>query len=106
MVKKHNKLGLGRQNVLRLVKSFQHLISKGHRQNINILKVQGYYSDPELPSTLQPINLIADTFNVHISLTDKILHEDLQEFERATEIEKLYRKHLPELKTIFLSNKN
>ena len=104
--KKHNKFGLGRQNILKLAKSFQHLFTKGHRQNINVLKVKGYYSDPELPSTLQPINLITDTFNVHISLTDKIQHEDLQGIERAAEIEKLYNKLLPELKTIFSSNNN
>ncbi|MDE6513151.1 MAG: hypothetical protein K2L05_03080 [Muribaculaceae bacterium] len=101
--RKINKVGLTRQNVLRLVRSFQELFQLGLRKNVEVLKVQGYFNDPELPTTLQPINLIADTFNIHISLTDKILHDDLQETERMTEIKKLYAKHLSELKKIFKS---
>lgn len=103
--KKINKTGLARQTVLKLVKSFQHLISYGLRNHVEVLRVQGYFSDPELPSTLQPINLIADTFTIHISLTDKLLHNDLQESERVAEVRKLYIKHLPELKMLFKSEK-
>ena len=103
--KKINKTGLARKTILKLVKSFQHLITSGLRNHVEVLKVQGYFSDPELPTTLKPINLIADTFTVHISLTDKILHNDLQELERASEIRKLYNKHLPELKCIFKTEK-
>lgn len=103
--KKINKTGLARQTVLKLVKSFQHLITYGLRNHVEVLKVQGYFSDPELPSTLQPINLIADTFTIHISLTDKLLHDDLQEAEREAEVRKLYIKHLPELKRLFKPEK-
>lgn len=103
--KKINKGGLARQTILKYVKSFQHLFSIGQKRNVQVLKVQGYFSDPELPTTLQPINLVADTFTIYISLTDKLLHNDLQEGERASEVKKLYLKHLPELKMLFKSDK-
>ena len=103
--KKINNGGLGRQTILKYVKSFQQLFSIGQKRNVQVLKVQGYFSDPELPTTLQPINLVADTFTIHISLTDKLLHNDLQEGERASEVKKLYAKHLPELKMLFKSDK-
>lgn len=103
--KKINKTGLGRQTILKYVRSFQHLFSIGQKRNVQVLKVQGYFSDPELPTTLQPINLIADTFTIYISLTDKLLHNDLQEAEREAEVKKLYLKHLPELKMLFKPEK-
>lgn len=103
--RKINKGGLGRQTILKYVKSFRHLFSIGQKRNVQVLKVQGYFSDPELPTTLQPINLVADTFTIYISLTDKLLHNDLQEEERASEVKKLYAKHLPELKMLFKSDK-
>ena len=65
--KRINKAGLGRQVILKYVKSFQHLFSLGQKRNVQVLKVQGYFSDPELPTTLQPINLVADTFTIYIT---------------------------------------
>ena len=61
----------------------------------------GYFTDPNDPQTLQPINLVSDVFSIYIKLTTQTLHSDLQEGERKSEIEKIYQKHLPELKYIF-----
>lgn len=99
--KKNNKTGLSRQALMKFVNSVRYLFNGDQKKNVIALKVEGYFSDPALPKSLQPINLIADTFNIFIKLTDKVLQEDIQEIERKTEIEKLYSKHLPELKYIF-----
>lgn len=99
--RKNNKTGLSRQALMKFVNSVRYLFNGDQKKNVIALKVEGYFSDPALPRSLQPINLIADTFNIFIKLTDKVLQEDIQEIERKREIEKLYSKHLPELKYIF-----
>jgi hypothetical protein len=99
--KKNNKTGLGRQAIMKFVNSVRYLFNGDQKKNITALKVQGYFTDPDSPKSIQPINLIADTFNIFIRLTNMTLLEDLQLAERKSEIEKLYNKHLPELKQIF-----
>lgn len=99
--KKNNKTGLTRTSLMKLVNSVRYLFIGEQKKNVLALTVKGYFTDPDISSSIQPINLIADTFNIFIKLTDKVLQEDIQETERKTEIEKLYIKHLPELKIIF-----
>ncbi len=99
--KKNNKTGLGRQAVMKFVNSVRYLFNGSQKKNVTALKVQGYFTDPNSPKSIQPINLIADTFNIFINLTNMTLLEDLQLVERKSEIERLYNKHLPELKHIF-----
>lgn len=99
--KKVNKLGLSYKAILELAKSFGCLLAGEQRKNVKRLQVKGYFTDPNEPQTLQPINLVSDIFNIHIKLTTQTLHSNLQEMERKEEIEKLYLKHLPELNYIF-----
>lgn len=96
-----NKLGLLAKEVQTLARSFGVLLAGEQRKNVRKLKVMGYFTDPNDPKTLQPINLVSDVFSIHIKLTSQTLHSDLQERERKSEIEKIYQKHLPELKYIF-----
>lgn len=96
-----NKLGLLAKEVQTLARSFGVLLAGEQRMNVRKLKVMGYFTDPNDPKTLQPINLVSDVFSIHIKLTSQTLHSDLQEGERKSEIEKIYQKHLPELKYIF-----
>jgi hypothetical protein len=99
--KKNNKTGLSRQRVMKFVNSVRYLLNGNQRKNVTALKVLGYFTDPDSPKSKQPINLIADTFNIFIRLTNVTLLEDLQLAERKSEIERLYSRHLPELKLIF-----
>lgn len=96
-----NKFGLLAKEVHNLARSFGVLLAGEQRKNVKKLKVTGYFTDPNDPQTLQPINLVSDVFSLYIKLTTQTLHSDLQEGERKSEIEKLYQKHLPELKYIF-----
>lgn len=96
-----NKFGLFAKEVHNLARSFGVLLVGEQRKNVKKLKVTGYFTDPNDPQTLQPINLVSDVFSLYIKLTTHTLHSDLQEGERKSEIEKLYQKHLPELKYIF-----
>lgn len=104
--KRVNKLGLSYKAILELAKSFGCLLIGEQRKNVKKLQVKGYFTDPNEPQTLQPINLVSDIFNVHIKLTTQTLHSNLQEMERKEEIEKLYLKHLPELNYIFDRDNN
>lgn len=99
--KKVNKIGLSRKTTLGFIDAVRYLLTGNQKKNVEKLRVKGYFTDPDSPKDLQPINLVADTFNIFIKLPDKIKQKDLQEFDRKGEIEKLYAKHLPELKEIF-----
>lgn len=99
--KKNNKTGLSRQALMKFVNSVMYLFKGDQKKNVAALKVKGYFTDPDMPKSIQPINLVADTFNIFIKLKDKIQQEDIQQIERQSEVEKLYNKHLPELKYIF-----
>lgn len=99
--KRNNRAGLSRQAVMKFVNSARYLFNGYQKKNVTKLKVQGYFTDPESPKSKQPINLVADTFNIFIRLTNVTLLEDLQLVERKLEIEKLYNTNLPELKRIF-----
>lgn len=104
--KRLNKLGLSSQAISELAKSFGFLLAGEQRKNVRKLQVKGYFSDPNEPQTLQPINLVSDVFTIYIKLTTQTLHSNLQEIERKEEIEKLYQKHLPELNYIFNRENN
>lgn len=99
--KKINKAGLSRKTTKTFIDAVRYLLTGSQKKNVEKLKIKGYFTDPDSPKALQPINLVADTFNIYIKLADKIKQEDLQELDRKTEIEKLYDKHLSELKDIF-----
>ena len=98
--KRVNKLGLDRKGLLKLIDSARYLLTGTQRKNVKALKVKGYLTDPDERETITPINLVADTFNLVIKLPVDILLPDVQERERREELEKLYRKNLPELRHI------
>ena len=98
--KKTNKTGLTRSFLMKFVNSVRYLFNGDQKKNITALKVRGYFTDPESPKSIQPINLIADTFNIYIRIENQALLENIQEIERKNEIEKLYIKHKMELKSI------
>ena len=99
--KKLNKIGLSAKTTIDIVKSFLFLLKGEQRKNVKALKVKGYFTDPEEPKAMQPVNLVTDVFTIYIKLSSKTLQSDLQETERKSEIEKLYNKYLAELKYIF-----
>lgn len=104
--KQVNKIGLSAKSILDLAKSFGFLLAGEQRKNVKKLQVKGYFTDPNEPQTLQPINLVSDVFTIYIKLTVHTLPSNLQETERKEEIEKLYQKHLPELNYIFNRESN
>ena len=98
--RKGRDTGLDVRQTKKLIDSF-HFIQQGlQRHNVTALKVKGYFMSPDEPDTIQPVNLIADSFNEFIKLQIKEQHSDLQESERRIEIERIYTKILPELKRI------
>jgi hypothetical protein len=95
-----NIQGLDRKGILQLVDSARHLLKGNQKKNVKTLKVKGYLTDPNEPDTIKPVNLVADTFNTFIKIPVVTKLSNLQEKEKKEEIEKLYKKHLSELKYI------
>jgi hypothetical protein len=98
--KRTNKQGLNRKRVLQLVGSVRYLFGGNQKKNVKTLKIKGYLTDPNEPDTIKPVNLVADTFNTFIKIPVVEKLSNLQEREKKDEVEKLYKKHLPELRYI------
>jgi hypothetical protein len=98
--KRVNKQGLDRNGALKFIDSARLLLFGTQKKNVKKLTVKGYFTDPDEADTIKPVNLVTDTFNIFIKLRVVTLLTNLQETEKKEEIEKLYIKHLPELKYI------
>jgi hypothetical protein len=98
--KRVNKQGLDRNSALKFIDSARHLLLGTQKKNVKKLTVSGYFTDPDEADTIKPVNLVTDTFNIFIKLPIVTLLSNLQEPEKQEEIEKLYKKHLTELKYI------
>ncbi len=92
--------GLNVRYVKKMIESFHYLQLGIQNKNVTQLRVKGYFTDPDEPNTIQPVNLVADTFREYIKLEVKQFHTNLQEAERKSEIEKVYKKIKPELRRI------
>ena len=101
-----NKQGLDRKGLLKIVNSVRYLLKGSKKENVIKLAIKGYITDPNEPDTVRPINLVADTFNTFIKLPTVTQLANLQEIERKEEIERLYKKHLTELKNILKRDSN
>ncbi len=99
--KRTNKVGLDRSHTINWVKAVRYILKGSQKKNVEMLKVKGYFTDPHIPGSIQTINLVADTFDIYITLPDKTKHKDLQENDRTSQIEKLYNNNLSELQLIF-----
>lgn len=97
--------GLNVGFIKKLIESFHFLQLGTQNKNVAQLRVKGYFTDPNEPSTIQPVNLVADTFQEFIKLEVVQQNTDLREFERKSEIEKVYRKILPKLNRILNTNR-
>ena len=102
--KKCNPLGIALDSVIAVVKGGRKILESDLRDNVKVMKVKGYFENPEEITTPQPLNLIADTFQERIRLPEVGQQEDLQEFERKQEILRLYERILPEIKAIIGEN--
>ncbi len=102
--KKCNPLGIALDSVIAVVKGGRKILESDLRDNVKVMKVKGYFENPEEITTSQPLNLIADTFQERIRLPEVGQQEDLQEFERKQEILRLYERILPEIKAIIGEN--
>lgn len=99
--KRFNPLGLSRSMVQGLVDAVKmNVADKGHRINVQKLRIEGYTSDSEDPNKCKPIDLLADSFNEHFKIPDIQVHSDVQQIDRMEGITKLYNKILPELRKL------
>lgn len=100
--KRANPQGLTRSRIKRLVDAARQILRTPQRGNIDVLRVKGYLEDVENIKSIQPINLIADTFRtLYINLPTAIIHTNLQVDDRKQEIERVYEKIKSELQRIF-----
>lgn len=100
MTKKLNPMGLSHAQTIGIVDAIKlGIADRGLRQNVKTLRIEGYTGDPE-DRALKPINILADTFNVHFKITDIQVQTDVQQQERKQGIEELYNGLLPELQQL------
>ena len=98
--KKGKDEGLNIKFIKKLIDSFHFLQLGTQNKNVTQLRVKGYFTDPNEPATIQPVNLVADTFQQFIRLELVQQNTNLKEGERRAEVEKVYISILPELKRI------
>ena len=100
MNKRLNHMGLSHSFVKGIVDAVKlNIADRGHRENIQTLRVEGYTGDPE-DRALKPIDILADTFNECFRITDIQIQTDLQQTERKDGIEAIYNRLLPELRQL------
>jgi len=101
LTKKLNPLGLSRSMTVGLIDAVKlNIADKGFRSNIQTLRIDGYASDVEDSKSVKHINILADTFNEYFKIEDILIQSDVQEYERKTGIESVYRRILPELRQL------
>lgn len=98
--KKGKDEGLNIKYIKKLIESFHFLQLGTQNKNVSQLRVKGYFTDPNEPETIQPVNLVADTFQEFIKLGVVQQNTNLKESERKSEVERVYKKILPELRRI------
>lgn len=98
--KRQNPLGISHSYVREMSNLVLGALGAGFRQNIEKLEIAGYAEDPENSRRIRTIDLIADSFNVWFFIEEIRRQSDLQELERKHEIQGLYTRLLPELKSI------
>lgn len=98
--KKLNPMGLSQSRTRGIIDAVKMKIADcGLRPNVQTLRVEGYTGDPG-DRALRPIDILADTFNVHFKITDIQVQTDVQQQERKQGIEDLYTGLLPELQQL------
>ena len=98
--KRLNPMGLSHSFVKGIVDAVKlNIADRGHRQNIQTLRVEGYTGDSE-DRALKPIDILADTFNECFRISDIQIQTDLQQTERKDGIETIYNRLLPELRQL------
>lgn len=99
--KKVNPMGLSRSMVQGLVDAVKlNIAEKGHRLNVQQLRVEGYTYDSEDPKKCKTIDILADSFNVYFKIPDIQVHSDVQQFDRMVGITDLYNRLLPEFRQL------
>lgn len=99
--KKLNPLGLSKSMVIGLVDAIKLKIADaGFRNNVQILRIEGYTDDAEDANRVKPIDILADSFNESFKITDIQIQSDVQQSERKEGIERVYNKILPELRQL------
>lgn len=93
-----NRMGLSRNRVKDWFDFFVNYFKDENRNNIKRAIIKGYTENPEGKNTLKPIDLLADTFNVHFTIDRINIHTNIQLTERKSGIKKVYFNILPEIK--------
>ena len=99
--KRVNPMGLSHSMVKGLVDAVKlNIAEKGHRFNVQQLRVEGYTYDSEDPKKCKPIDILADSFNEYFKIPDIQVHSDVQQQDRIVGILGLYDKLLPEFRQL------
>lgn len=99
--KKVNPMGLSHSMVRGLVDAVKlNIAEKGHRFNVQQLRIEGYTYDSEDPKRCKPIDILADSFNEYFLIPDIQVHSDVQQSDRIVGIIGLYNKLLPEFRQL------
>jgi len=99
--KKINPMGLSHSMVKGLVDAVKlNIAEKGHRFNVQQLRIEGYTSDSEDPNRCKPIDILADSFNEYFKIPDIQVHTDVQQADRIVGITNLYHRLLPEFRQL------
>ena len=99
--KKVNPMGLSHSMVRGLVDAVKlNIAERGHRFNVQQLRIEGYTSDSEDPNRCKPIDILADSFNEYFKIPDIQVHTDVQQADRIAGITDLYNRLLPEFRQL------
>lgn len=99
--KKVNPMGLNHSMVRGLVDAVKlNIAERGHRLNVQQLRIEGYTSDSEDPNRCKPIDILADSFNEYFKIPDIQVHTDVQQADRIAGITDLYNRLLPEFRQL------
>lgn len=99
--KKINPMGLSHSMVKGLVDAVRlNIAGRGHRSNVQQLRIEGYTSDSEEPNRCKPIDILADSFNEYFKIPDIQVHTDVQQADRVLGITDLYNRLLPEFRQL------
>lgn len=99
--KRVNPMGLSHSVVKGLVDAVKmNIADRGHRFNVQQLRIEGYTSDSEDPRKCKPIDILADSFNEYFKIPDIQVHTDVQQSDRIAGIIELYNRLLPEFRQL------
>ncbi|MBP5422046.1 MAG: hypothetical protein J6Y78_06380 [Paludibacteraceae bacterium] len=99
--KRVNPMGLSHSMVRGLVDAVKmNIADRGHRLNVQQLRIEGYTYDSEDPNKCKPIDILADSFNEYFKIPDIQVHSDVQQLDRVNGITGLYNKLLPEFRQL------